>query len=379
MSQNTRRILVFSTNYLPYIGGAELALKEIMERLSGIQFDVITSRLDKSLSEKETFQNINLYRVGSSWFLKNIFLPKNFYPLSAFAKAIGLARKNKYSAMLALQASQGAGAAWLFKFLHPKMPFILNIQEGKNLGQQGFLINFFRKLILKKADIITVISSYLRDYVSKINSKAKLFVIPNGVNLEKFKNLEHKTNNQDKTIITVSRLVEKNGVEDLIDAFHILNTKYNIQNTRLMIIGDGPLKEALKIKILNLKLESKVTLLGSIANEDLPKYLTQADVFARPSLSEGLGTAFLEAMAADLPVVGTARGGIVDFLKDKETGLVCEAENPDDLAQKLSLILSNSNLYESIVKNARKLIEEKYDWNIITKQYEEIINSYTRI
>ena len=146
-----------------------------------------------------------------------------------------------------------------------------------------------------------------------------------------------------------------------------------------MIIGDGPLKEALKIKILNLKLESKVTLLGSIANEDLPKYLTQADVFARPSLSEGLGTAFLEAMAADLPVVGTARGGIVDFLKDKETGLVCEAENPDDLAQKLSLILSNSNLYESIVKNARKLIEEKYDWNIITKQYEEIINSYTRI
>jgi|SRR3989344_2130415 len=379
MSQNTRRILVFSTNYLPYIGGAEIALKEIMERLSDIQFDLITSRLDKSLPSRETSRNVNVYRVGNPWFLKKILLPKNFFPLSAFAKALSLSGQNKYDAILALQASQGAGAAWLYKWFYPKTPFILNVQEGKNLPNQGFLINFFRKLIIKKADVITVISAYLKDHILRLNKKTQLYVIPNGVNLTKFKISEMASNKDEKIIITVSRLVEKNGVADLIDAFNILILKFKIENLKLIVIGDGPLREALKFKILNLKLGDKVTLIGSIPNDDLPQHLAKADLFVRPSLSEGLGVAFLEAMAVGVPVVATATGGIVDFLKDKETGLICQVNNPEDLANKINLLLSDQNLRQAIIRNARKLIEEKYDWNIIAKQYENIINSYTRL
>lgn len=352
-----------------------MALKEIMGRLSDIQFDIITSRLDKSLPKKEIYQNTEVYRVGNPMFLKKILLPKNLYPLSAFIKAFKLSKKNKYDVIFALQASQGAGAAWLFKFFKPNTPFILNIQEGKNLDKQGFLINFFRRLIIRKADIITVISTYLKEYVLKINSKAKVFVIPNGVDLNKFKNQNSKIKIDDKNskvIVTVSRLVEKNGVTDLIDAFNVLVFKFKVENLKLLIIGDGLLRDSLKFKILNLKLENKVTMLGSVSNDDLPRYLAQADVFARPSLSEGLGTAFLEAMATGVPVIGTAKGGIPDFLKDRETGLICNANDPNDLAEKIKLILDDPALRKTITHNAQKLIAEKYSWDKITKQYNDI-------
>ena len=92
-------------------------------------------------------------------------------------------------------------------------------------------------------------------------------------------------------------------------------------NVKLLIVGDGPLRENLKFKIKNLKLENKIELLGEVSPDKVPQYLAEADIFVRPSLSEGLGTAFLEAMAVGLPIIGTPVGGIPDFLKDDETGL----------------------------------------------------------
>ena len=157
---------MFSTNYLPHIGGAELALKEITDRIKDIHFDLITSRLDqfsnfsKSLPEKEQIGNLTVYRVGTVSTLMEFLLPKNFFPISALLKARELTNKfGSYDSVFALQASQGAGGAWLYKFFHRKPSFVLNIQEGKELKEQGFLFNLFRSLIIKKADLVIVISN----------------------------------------------------------------------------------------------------------------------------------------------------------------------------------------------------------------------------
>ena len=110
----------------------------------------------------------------------------------------------------------------------------------------------------------------------------------------------------------------------------------------------------------------------------MPQYLSAADVFARPSLSEGLGSAFLEAMAAGLPVIGTAVGGIPDFLKDpsthsgQATGLFCNVNDPWDLAEKIKTLLTDRELRTKLIDNGRKLVAEKYDWDIIAEKFEEI-------
>jgi glycosyltransferase involved in cell wall biosynthesis len=276
------------------------------------------------------------------------------------------------------------------KYFYPKLPFIITLQEGKNLQEQGLLINFFRKLILKKADRTTAISRYLRNYILEINKNLKVDIIPNGVDVGYFSrsfsygeltDLENELGIKpdDKVIISVSRLVYKNGPDLLIDAFDILNSKFNPptggQNYKLLIIGDGPLKESLKFQVKSLKLEDRVILAGSVGQEKLPMYLKISDIFVRPSRSEGLGSAFLEAMAAEVPVIGTKVGGIPDFLENRKTGLFCSGE-PEDIAFKIRILLENDKLREELVSNARALVAEKYNWDKIAVEFDKLYKSY---
>jgi len=73
-----------------------------------------------------------------------------------------------------------------------------------------------------------------------------------------------------------------------------------------------------------------------------------------------------------VPIIGTPVGGIPDFLKDGETGLFCEVDNPKNLAEKIMLLLNNGELREKLIKNGLELVREKYDWNNIIKKFREI-------
>jgi|SRR3989338_3453646 len=363
-----KRVLILTTAYLPQVGGSELAIKNITDRLPGIVFDLITSRPSKNIPEYEKIGNVNVYRVGNSLSMFSFLLPKNFFPIAVFFKSIQLIRKHgPYDIVHAYQASQAAGGGWLLKWIYPQPRFFVTVQEGKDLSRQPRLMKFFRYLIFQKVDKVTVISNYLAQYVRFQNPRVSVSVIPNGVDLDKFR---HMPNSDENTVITVSRLVAKNGVGDLIKAMAIL--KRDISDAKLIIVGSGPLEKELRRLIKDLDLEERVILAGSQSPDNVAGYLAKAKVFVRPSLSEGLGNAFLEAMAVGLPVIGTAVGGIPDFLKDGQTGLFCSVGDPHDLAEKIKLLLTDRELRTKIIDNGRKLVADKYDWNIIAWKFREI-------
>lgn len=239
-----------------------------------------------------------------------------------------------------MMVSQGSIGAWLLKFLYPKIPFLLTIQEGDKEWERN---RFWWRLILKKADYVTAISLFLLEKVRKMGYLSKAVVVPNGVDLNKFE--IRSTKSETKRIITVGRLAYKNGVDILEKAFGIV--KKDFPDAELKILSDVP-------------------------HEEIPKYLAQADIFVRPSRSEGLGTAFLEAMAAGLPIIGTKVGGIPDFLKDGETGLFAKVDDPKDLAEKIELLFSDEALRQKLIKNGRRLIEEKYQWSQIALKIKNI-------
>src|SRR3989338_6915602 len=284
--------------------------------------------------------------------------------------------------IFALQASQGAGAAYIFKLLNKKIPFGLNIQEGKDLEKEKFSKSFFRKLIIKKADIITVISEYLKLFIFKIKPGAKIEIIPNGINPEKFNSRSSNLTALDmlkeklgikmdeRVIITVSRLVPKNGVRDIIGAMP--ETIKKIPNAKLLIIGRGKLEKDLRDQVRELSLGKNVLMIGEVENDKLPDYLLVSDVFVRPSLSEGLGTAFLEAMAAGVPIIGTPVGGITDFLIDRQTGLFCRVGNSRDLSDKIVMLLTDKGLRDNIIRNARELVLKRYDWDNIANDFKKL-------
>jgi glycosyltransferase involved in cell wall biosynthesis len=84
-----------------------------------------------------------------------------------------------------------------------------------------------------------------------------------------------------------------------------------------------------------------------------------------------MGNSFIEAMAAGIPVIATPVGGIVDFLKDRETGVFCQPKNPKSIAEAVNLLLLNPSLQSTIVRNASSMVAQKYDWYLIAKNMKD--------
>ncbi len=393
-----KKILIFSLAYAPYWGGAEIALKEITTRLGGeFSFDIITPRFNSELPWFEQVGNVRVYRVGFS--KKNptdkdlvsfpLYFAKVFYPLFAFLKAISLHRKNRYDALWAMMAYAGFPVVF-FGFFHPNVPYLLSLQEGDPIshmvGRWRIRIVYpLLRLVFVRARAVQAISSYLAEYARHMGFRGQVSIVPNGVDIKKFKIESLKLEAQslrkklrisegDKILITTSRLVEKNAVDDSIKALAHLPP-----SVKLLVAGAGPDEAVLKTLVEKSGLEKRVLFLGHIAYEDLPSYYAAADIFVRPSLSEGMGSSFIEAMAAGLPVIGTAVGGITDFLKHRETGFMCEARNPESVAEQIRFILGpeNQEIVGRIVKNAKALAEKNYDWDVVARSMEGIFHQIT--
>ncbi len=357
-----KKILIFSLSYFPLIGGAEVAIKEITDRISDFEFDMITMRFDKSHPKFERVGNVNVYRVGGGlgYFSKILFVPQ----------AVLFSLRHKYDAYWVMMTYMLFPVS-ILRLLGKKVPYILTLQDGDPFthvfGRLRILL--FRPLLsygFRNAIKVQTISNYLANWVREMGYKGKLKVIPNGVNVEKFMSVGQSRASTKRAIvlITVSRLVEKNGIQDIINAL-----KFLPKNVKLKILGVGPLESNLKSMATGLPVE----FLDLVPQDEIPKYLHDADIFVRPSLSEGMGSSFIEAMAAGLPVIATPVGGILDFLKDGETGLFCKIKNPRSIAEQVERLINNSNLRQKLSENGQKLVREKYDWDLVAKRMKEEI------
>jgi len=393
-----KRILIFSLTYHPYIGGAEVAIKEITDRIDPVEyaFDMITLRFDRNLPAVERFGNITLHRIGFTadapkisdrrmpWQCK---IAKILFPFTSFFKAVALNREHHYDLIWAMMANYAAFGALLFKYTHPRTPYLLELQDGNSLEQVKtrqpilrMMWPLYRKLYLK-ADMIKVISRFIEQLTREIGYTGPVVVIPNAVDTAKFsahvpeERLEELRTRFDKKkgdafLFTASRLVLSRGVEDVIRSL-----KHLPVHVKFLVAGDGQDRDALEEIALKEGVAERVIFAGHVGHEDLPAYFKVSDIFVRPSIIEGFGNAFVEAFAAGIPVVATPVGGIPDFLFDpiqnpehKPTGIFCKVRDPESIAQAVREYLDNPQLTAQIVANARALAIEKYDWDIIARE-----------
>ncbi len=349
------------------MGGAEVSVKEITDRLTDIHFDLITAKQRSDLPKSEKIGNVSVYRLGMGLPL----IDKLLLPFHGAIFTLRLNKKNHYDAFWCIMVTFASGAAYIANWFQKKVPIILTLQEGDSeswLRYRWFgLLDLSWRLSLARTNILTGISNYLLERARRLGYKGRAELIPNGVDTEKFINPESRILNPDEIVlITTSRLVKKNAVNDVIEAIRFIS-----EDVKFRILGVGPLEKSLKEKVKKLGLESRVEFIGLVSQKDLPKHLHQADIFIRPSLSEGQGISFIEAMAAGLPVIATPVGGIVDFLKDEETGLFCEVHNPGSIAEQVNKLISDKLLRDRIIKNAKEMVLAKYDWNLIAKEMKE--------
>ena len=384
-----KRILIFSTSYFPHIGGAEVAIKEITDRLPGYEFEMITARLNKEWPEEEKVGNILVHRIG-----RGSDKCKFSLPFLGARKARALNKQKKFDMAWCMLASHASIAAGFFR-KRSGVPLLLTLQEGDGerhltrytLGNEflyRWLVRPWHLLVFKHADRIQVISEYLRQRAIRYNYTRPIDIVPNGVEAERFVRanqkdteiIKKKYNKQanDVWLITTGRLEKKNGVEFVVRALPSLD-----KNIKFLSVGDGNDLPKLVQIAKELGVEDRIFFEKKVDNKEIPAYLKAADIFVRPSLSEGQGISFLEAMAAGVPVITTPVGGIVDFLFDpernpdkKSTGLFCKKRDVNSVALAVKKYLNNNELKQEIIANAKEMVTKKYQWEPLVKKVEEI-------
>ncbi len=379
-----KRVLIFSLAYHPHVGGAEVAIKEITDRIPDLEFHIITHRFERALPAEERLGNVVVHRVGfgSSYLSKILFVPWAAFAAARLQKSL---RFDAYWAMMSYMLFPVA----LLRLAGLRVPYVLTLQEGDPFehvfGRPHIkLVAPLLSYGFKHARVVQAISTFLGSWARERGYQGDLAIIPNAVDIAHFSQrvapddiaavrAQLSLQAEDRVLITTSRLVKKNAVDVVIRALASLP-----ENLHFVILGVGHDEVMLRALAKECGVERRVHFVGFVDHAGVPRYLAASDIFIRPSRSEGMGNSFVEAMVAGLPVVATQVGGIADFLFDARlnperhaTGWVVRPDSPEDITAAVRNILSNPAEVEKTVAYARQFATTHYDWDTIAAAMRE--------
>ncbi|HWU24131.1 MAG TPA: glycosyltransferase family 4 protein [Candidatus Paceibacterota bacterium] len=379
-----KRILIFSLAYYPsFVSGAEAAIKEITDRISTdeIEFHMLTLLFDKAAPREERIGSVTIHRLGfGGKYLSKIL----FVPLAAL-QARRMTRTKPFDAMWAMMTYMLFPVV-LARALGVRAPHILTLQDGD--PYEKVFGRWFIKPVLpllnygfRTAARIQVISAYLGTWPSKRGYTGPIELIHNGANprdlkdqvrAEEIAQIHAKFGKKagDIWLVNTARLVHQKGNDDTIRALQELP-----EQVKFLIVGGGPDEQLLKDVAQESGVTDRVLFAGPVDRSLVSAYRKAADIFVGPSRSEGLGNAFLSAMASRLPVVTTQEGGLAEFVFDEghnpdvpPTAWVVRKDCSPDIAAAVKDILAHPEKVEKITANARAMVVEKYDWDQVAQQ-----------
>ena len=274
--------------------------------------------------------------------------------------------------------------SWAARFIKStyQIPYVISIHGSELITlQKDERYLALTMDALRKARRIIPNSYYTKDWMLKIvgeNYRKQLRTIPGGVEINKF----HKVNTNDidkqynlkgkKLVVFAGKLTPYKGVKYLVGAAKRIDGE-------IFILGGGSQRKYLEEMVKN-KGITNVRFLGHLGNNTsfLIKLYSRADVFVAPSTwDEPLGLVILEAMACETPVVVTRKGGIPLAVKDGKNGLFIKSKSSKDIAEKVNYLLKNDKLRFNMGKRARKIAEEKFDWDIIADKFINIYQKFS--
>ena len=390
-----KKILIFSLDYLPgTISGAEAAIQEITDRVSPeeVEFHMVTLYYDSTSPRVGKIGNVLIHRVGlfgkpNATLEERRKFPlhynKHYFQIAAGIKGYFLDRKYRYDMAWAMMAHGTGVPVSIFNIL-TGVPYALTLQEG---DPPEYIERTMKPLwpLFKRAfthaTVVQAISEFLALWAKRMGYPREPLIIRNGANPESINpSFDEKEVDALKVklgkkagevwLVNTARLVHQKGFDTTIRALKLLPA-----HIKLLVVGGGPDEESLKSLTKELNLEDRVVFTGQIDRKEVSKYRFAGDIFVGPSRSEGLGNAFLSAMACRLPVVATQVGGIADFLFDAKrnpekgtTGWAVDPESPEEIAEQVQDILANPEGVREVTTRARAMVEEEYDWDIVAEK-----------
>lgn len=236
------------------------------------------------------------------------------------------------------------------------------------------------RVVLENALCIVTISEYNKNHLEgKIGIMNRIDVIRCGIDIDRFSPLRRSMANDGMELLTVTRLVEKKGLEYLIRAIPIVIKE--IPDCNLTIVGSGPLNDQLHQLVHDLKLEGYIQFKGDQSDLELMHYYENAEMFILPCIiaengdRDGIPVAIMEAMAMELPVISTMVSGIPELVEDGVSGILVSQKDEKAIADAIIKLHKDRNLRLEMGKKGRQIIEYKYN---IVSESEKLIKIFVK-
>ena len=358
---------ILYVNFTDIFGGGEVFLKHILEAENDEKIEkiLITPYCDKLLKGLKDIKIINGYnRCGKFVSIKNF---NNIF------KEIRLINKMIKQENVDIVFLNGRNSYYLSKFINSKIKKI-GVWHGSNI-RKSRMRNLLNNLSFSSLDKIIVVSECQAKILAEVFAHRydeKIEVVHIGIDFEKFNQeiIKYEDRQKDKgnTLLIVARLEKLKGHLDLIDVVKELKNEF--QDIKLNIVGEGDEYTTIQQKILELKLEDNIKLLGF---QDPMKYYRESSVFVLPSYSEAFPTVNIEAMAAGLPIVTTNVGGIEEAVRHERNGFITTPGNINELTKYISILLRDKEKRHRMGSISIEDVESKFTLNRMKEKVYEII------
>ncbi len=231
----------------------------------------------------------------------------------------------------------------------------------------------------RNADGVITTSNYCRGAIRRHYGVAEQQVrlVPEGIDLARWRRIARDVPraSDGATILCVARQYPRKRVADLLRAMPLVRAV--IPHAHAVIVGDGPEHAMLQSLVAELRLESAVRLMGSIPDDDdVARMYRHADVFCLPSIQEGFGIVFLEAMASGLPIVATTAAAIPEVVPHRQAGLLVPPRDVGALAGALIEVLQNPEQRAAYGAFGQAYVEA-YDWRRVADRFLDQIAPFT--
>lgn len=312
--------------------------------------------------------------------LKFLLVP--FFILGQLWLTAKLLRRSQYDVIHAHWIIPQGFIAVIARYFAKNQPAIVLTSHGGDLfALKGPLLSKLKTWVINRTDHVSVVSSAMKEKTRELGvAQDKVSVIPMGVDsYDTF--FPPGDGIAREGLIFVGRLVDKKGIEYLIEAMPGVLQKHPQQ--RLTIIGDGPLKQPLLELCTSQGIDKAVNFEGPLPNHLIPPYLQKAGIAIIPSVvtdngdQEGAPVAIMETLACALPTIVSDYPGARDIIDDGENGLLVNQRSSEQITDRINYLLDNPQQRDRLARNGRASVQKTFDWRVVSAAFQSVFDRFT--
>lgn len=351
------------------VGGAEVLVVEICRNLLRYNVETVVLHFGNSWLENKCTE----YGIASSC-LPGYRYYKSITTIPLFAFLLNRFLKNSDIDILHSHLVDPIVGSCIGAFLS-NTPHVGTLHDVHTLKEQPAKLWLLQLSAFLRTNLITVSSDVERYIMSNVRAFQKAYrTIYNGVDMARFatadvmKDFSFKESlglaKDDFIFVCVGRLAEIKNHESLIKAFSSCQFGKNV---KLLIVGDGPLRQSIEKLIVTCDVSESVKMLG--LRNDIPELLGISDCFVLSSLSEGLSCSIIESMAAGLPSIVTNVGGNPELVQEGVTGYLVDPNNPSALCEQMKKMYVQDRERKKMAAAARAVAYDRFSMDTMLKEY----------